>query len=151
GNTDPAKAAASELSLTNSVLHYARHAAIGRVAFSRVSGSVYYDQKAQTPDPAAVLTKLSDTDNVAKVLDSFEPQNVYYKALKAQLAAARSNQFSEIDNNRGPVKAAAEPAKGKQKGKKEEAVAEHSSSATADTIIANMERFRWMPHDLGGT
>ncbi len=150
GNTDPAKAAANELALTHSILNYARHASLGRVAFSRVSGAVYYDQKAQTPDAAAVLTKLAETDNAAKVLDSFEPQHAYYKALKAQLAAARGNQFSEIDNNRGPVKASAEPAK--HKGKKaEEAAAEKPSNATADTIIANMERFRWMPHDLGGT
>jgi len=48
GNTDPAKAAASELALTHSILNYARHASLGRVAFSRVSGAVYYDQKAQT-------------------------------------------------------------------------------------------------------
>ena len=101
--------------------------------------------------PAAVLTKLAETDNLAALLDSYEPQHVYYRALKSELAAARSNQFSEIDNNRGPVKAATpEPAKGaKAKGKKAEEAA-HPANATADTIIANMERFRWMPHDLGG-
>ncbi|AMN39331.1 L,D-transpeptidase family protein [Rhodoplanes sp. Z2-YC6860] len=148
GNTDPAKSAANELALTHSILNYARHASLGRVAFSRVSGAVYYDQKAQTPDAAAVLTKLSETDNVGKVLDSYEPQHHYYKALKAELAAARGGQFSEIDNNRGPVKAT-EPAKSaKAKGKKVEEAA-HPANATVDTIIANMERFRWMPHELG--
>ena len=37
GFTDPAKLAADELAMTNSVITFARHASIGRVAFSRVS------------------------------------------------------------------------------------------------------------------
>ena len=28
---------------------------------------------------------------------------------------------------------------------------EKAKVASADTIIANMERWRWMPHDLGAT
>ena len=46
GNADPAKLAADELAMTNSVVTFARHASIGRVAFTRVSGAVYFDQKA---------------------------------------------------------------------------------------------------------
>jgi murein L,D-transpeptidase YcbB/YkuD len=46
---DPAKLAVDELTMTNAVLTFARHASIGRVAFTRVSGAVYFDQKA--PDP----------------------------------------------------------------------------------------------------
>jgi murein L,D-transpeptidase YcbB/YkuD len=50
---------------------------------------------------------------------------------------------------------APEPAKdtkAKRKGKKDEEVAEDKpATANADTIVANMERWRWMPHDLGGT
>src|SRR5215203_4552495 len=45
-NADPARLAADEMALTNSVVSFARHASIGRVAFTRVSGAVYYDQKA---------------------------------------------------------------------------------------------------------
>ena len=106
-NADPARLAADELTMTNSVLTFARHASIGRVAFTRVSGAVYFDQKA--PDAAEVLSKLADSADVRATLDAFNPQHPAYKALKAQLAAARSGKFSEIDNNRGPVKAAAEP------------------------------------------
>ena len=95
--------------MTNSVLTFARHASIGRVAFTRVSGAVYFDQKA--PDAAEVLGKLAESTDVRATLDAFNPQHPAYKALKAQLAAARSGKFSEIDNNRGPVKAAAEPQK----------------------------------------
>ena len=64
GNADPAKLAADELALTNSVVTFARHASIGRVAFTRVSGAVYYDQKA--PNAADVLGKLADSTDVAR-------------------------------------------------------------------------------------
>jgi L,D-transpeptidase YcbB len=153
--TDSAKLAGSELSMTNAVITYARHAAIGRVAFSRVSGAVYFDQKA--PDAAAVLNKIAESSDVSAALNSFQPQHAAYKALKAQLAAARGGQFSEIDNNRGPVKAAPEvkqEAKSKNKSKNAkdtEVAADKPVTATADAIIANLERWRWMPHDLGGT
>jgi murein L,D-transpeptidase YcbB/YkuD len=154
-NPDPARLGADELTMTNAVLTFARHASIGRVAFTRVSGAVYFDQKA--PDAAEVLGKLADSTDVRATLDAFNPQHPTYKALKAQLAAARSGKFSEIDNNRGPVKAAAEPVKEtkrdhrKSKGTKEEAAQPKPAAANVDTIIANLERWRWMPHDLGST
>ncbi|MBX9846781.1 MAG: L,D-transpeptidase family protein [Xanthobacteraceae bacterium] len=153
-NADPAKLAADELTMTNSVLTFARHASIGRVAFTRVSGAVYFDQKA--PDAAEVLNKLAESADVRATLDAFNPQHPAYKALKAQLAAARRGKFSEIDNNRGPVKAAAEPtketkSKRKSKGATEDQIEAKPAAANIDTIIANLERWRWMPHDLGPT
>ena len=90
GFTDPAKLAADELALTNSVITFARHASIGRVAFTRVSGAVYYDQKA--PNPADVLGKLAESSNVRATLDAFNPHAPAYKALKAQLADVRSGR-----------------------------------------------------------
>ena len=92
-NTDPAKLAADELALTNSVVTFARHASIGRVAFTRVSGAVYYDQKA--PNAADVLGQLAASTDVRATLDAFNPQAPGYKALKAQLAAIRSGQSAE--------------------------------------------------------
>ena len=76
--------------MTNSVVTFARHASIGRVAFSRVSGAVYYDQKA--PNPADVLAKLDSGTDERAALDSYNPQSPQYKALKAELAAARSGK-----------------------------------------------------------
>ena len=154
-NADSAKLAGDELTMTKAVLSFARHASIGRVAFTRVSGAVYFDQKA--PDPAEVLGKLAESSDVRATLDAFNPQHAAYKALKAQLAAARSGKFSDIDTNRGPVKAAVEPQKETKKdkrnskGAKEEAAKAKPAAANVDTIIANLERWRWMPHDLGST
>ena len=93
GNADPAKLAADEMALTNSAVTFARHASIGRVAFTRVSGAVYYDQKA--PNAADVLGQLAGSTDVRATLDAFNPQAPGYKALKAQLAAVRNGQSAE--------------------------------------------------------
>ena len=148
---DPAKLAASELSMTNAVLTFARHASIGRVAFTRASGAVYYDQKA--PDAADVLGKLAATNDVAATLDSYQPQHPAYNALKTQLAAARSGKPAKVDS--GPAIVAPEARKETRKDKRKPKTAKDSEpeskagAATVDSIIANMERWRWMPHDLG--
>jgi murein L,D-transpeptidase YcbB/YkuD len=113
-NPDPAQLAQDELSLTNSILTFARHARTGRVSFSRVSGAIYYDL--QYPEPAGVLVQMADAGDIGKALNSYHPQHRDYKALKAKLAEARSNK---------------------------------KGSGTADTLIANMERWRWLSHDLG--
>jgi len=141
-NADPAKLAASELMMTNSVVTFSRHASTGRVAFSRVSGAVYYDEKA--PDPAQVLNKIAQSSDAHAALDSFNPQAPAYKALKAELAAVRAGKDTEPEmESRTKTKADAHHA---DRAKGSDA---KSNAAKADTIIANMERWRWMPHDLG--
>ncbi len=119
-DADPAKLARDELAMTNAVLEFARHARTGRVSFSRVSGAIYYDLK--FPDAAEVLAKTADATDLRQALHSYFPQHAAYKALKSRLAEVRNQ-------------------KGKDKNK--------DSVALADTIVANMERWRWMPHDLG--
>ena len=156
GNVEPDRLAADELALTNSVVTFARHASIGRVAFTRVSGAVYFDQKA--PNAANVLAKLVDSTDVRATLDAFNPQAPQYKALKAQLADVRSGKITEPKPEfRGSSGTKATAKEGKSKSKKgrhtEEAKAQEikPKGASADTIIANMERWRWMPHDIAAT
>jgi murein L,D-transpeptidase YcbB/YkuD len=149
---DPQKLAADELMLTQSVLAFARHASMGRVAFSRVSGAVYFDQKA--PAAADVLGKLADGTDVRASLNSYNPQSPQYKALKAELAAIRSGK--NVEPKPAPEPKVAEKGKGKNKhtakaAPKQEAKETTSATATADTVIANMERWRWMPHQLAAT
>ena len=145
--TDPAKLAVDELALTNSVITFARHASIGRVAFTRVSGAVYYDQKA--PNPADVLGKLAESTDVRATLDAFNPQAPAYKALKAQLADVRSGRHDANAATAEPTKAPMKGSKSKKGQHDAKAPEEKPKAASADTIIANMERWRWMPHDLG--
>src|SRR4029077_2986368 len=79
----------NELQLTNSVLTFARHAQMGRVAWSRVSADIFYNQTA--PEPADVLADMVGAKDVGQALDGFNPQNPGYQALKAKLAEIRGN------------------------------------------------------------
>jgi len=188
--SDPAALAEAELRLTLSVIAYAHHAAVGRVHWSRVSGDIYYEQKA--PSPGEVLAKIAAASDVGETLASYEPQSPDYVALKAKLAELRAGkeEAGRAPIANGPVL---------KIGMKDERVAElrqrlgiarddndtydktlaeavkrfqqaHELKATGlltpatvealngrqpdrpiDTIIANLERWRWMPHELGRT
>ncbi len=186
-STDAATLAEAELRLTTSVVTYARHASIGRIAWSRVDANIDYDTKA--PDPASVLAAVAGAQDVASVLDSYEPHAPGYVALKAKLAEIRGGGSDGLKPpiSNGPVlkvgdkddrvpavrdklgiagdgttydKALADAVKSFQK--------EHDLTVTGtlttptldalngprpthvtDIILANMERWRWMPHDFG--
>ena len=135
-DTNPERLAADELRLTNSVLTFVRHASIGRVAFSRVSGAVYYDLK--SPDPADVLGKLAAADDIGRLLDGFNPQHKAYKALKAELAKARSGKAVASE-------AAIAPKVSKSKKGRhfdEPKFQAKPAAVSIDTIIANMRLSR---------
>ncbi len=85
----PDDLAAAELHMTATVLKYARDAQIGRVHPTRVGPDIAF--KRLPPEPAEVLTKLSAADDVAKTLDSYNPPQDGFKALKAKLAALRGD------------------------------------------------------------
>ena len=88
----PATLAEAEITLTTSVITYAHHAQIGRVHWSRVSGDIFYDQNA--PDPAEVLTRVRDAEDVGEVLAAYEPHDPAYLALKAKLAELRNSRHA---------------------------------------------------------
>ena len=149
-NAAPEQLAADELKLTSSVLAFARHASTGRVAFTRVSGSIYFDLK--PPEAADVLGKIATGNDVRATLDAFNPQHPAYKALKAQLAAARAGKDVEPAARSEPQPTqAAKGRKSKKAGSAEAPKPQQamSKSTRVDTIIANMERWRWLPRDLG--
>ncbi len=128
--TDPVALAEAEIRLTTSVITYAHHAEVGRVHWSRVSGDIFYDRSA--PDPREVLTTLMETTDVGAALDAYEPDADGYRALKTKLAQLRGGH---LDSNKARILRL----NGRQ------------SDPRIDIIIANMERWRWMPHDLGKT
>lgn len=195
---DPATLAEAELRLTASVLTYARHATLGRVHYSRVSADITYNQVA--PDSLDVLARLANGKDAAAALDSYQPPQAAYKALRKKLADVRGHK-----GDAGPAKVAAgavlklvadkkghtilmqdervpllrsrlglDPVKDDlfydkpladavaayQKGKGLSANGQ-LTNATVDAlngkrherddaiIIANMERWRWVPRDLG--
>ena len=187
--TDPASLAEAELRLTLSVATYARHASIGRVAWSRVSADIGYDQKA--PETASVLAAMANAKDVAEALDSYEPHAPGYVALKAKLAEIRAGKADGTkpgipsgpalkvgdQDDRVPQlrerlgvkgdgttfdKALAEAVKNFQKNhdlkqtgtltpQTVDALNGPRPTHVTETILANLERWRWMPHDLGKT
>ena len=126
---DPTRLASDELALTNSVAAFVRHASTGKIAFNRVSGSIYFDLK--SPDLQQVLEKIASSHDIAVTLDSFNPQQPQYKELKAALARAR--KMPGVDETK------------LQRAHK----GGGNQSAKEDVILANMERWRWIPRDLG--
>lgn len=127
-------AASADLKLTAAVLTYARHASTGRVSFTRVSGAILYAPHAA--DPTAILNEISSADDVAHVLASLEPQHPGFKALQVQLA----KELAVHDAEASPV-ASSDGHKSRAGPKKRADV--------VGTLIANLERWRWLPRELG--
>ncbi len=195
---DAAALADAEMRLTASVLTYARHATVGRVHYSRVSGDITYNQVA--PDSLDVLSKLANGKNAAAVLDTYQPPHAQYKALRKKLADIRGHKGEAgpekipagqilklvtdkkghtvlMQDERVPVlrarlnlepvkddlfydKPLADAVSAYQKGKGLPANGQ-LTNATLDAlngkrhdredniILANMERWRWVPRELG--
>ena len=133
----PERLAADELALTNSVVTFVRHASTGRVAFSRVSGSIYFDLK--SPDLQQVLEKIASSHDIAATLDSFNPQQPQYKGLKAALARSRKTGDAVVPATKTKIQRA------HQNGGSQAKV----PATRIDAILANMERWRWLPRELG--
>ena len=85
---EPDALAEAEIKFTDAVLTFARHAHDGRVHYSRVAADILYELA--KPDPADVLAKIAKAQDAGAALDSFNPQQPQYKALKAKLAEVRN-------------------------------------------------------------
>jgi murein L,D-transpeptidase YcbB/YkuD len=72
------------------------------------------------PEPADVLRSVADAGDAGKALEIYSPQNEPYRKLKGALAELR-----------------AKPGAAKNEAKQ------------IETIVVNMERWRWYPRDLG--
>jgi murein L,D-transpeptidase YcbB/YkuD len=142
GNLSEEQTAKAELQLTGSILRYARHASSGRVSYTRVSASIEYPDHAVPP--AEVLDKVASAADMNAVLQSFEPQQPGFIALRAALA----KELAMPEQGPSPQPQDREASDKKHRGKDKNAD-ERSRKNAADTIIANMERWRWLPRDLG--
>ena len=140
GNLSEEQAAKAELQLTGSILRYARHASSGRVSYTRVSASIL--SPAHAADPAEVLNKVASAPDMNVVLQSFEPQQPGFVALKAALAKelATPEQATSLQDRE---------ASKKHRGKDADERSQKKNGV--DSIVANMERWRWLPRDLGET
>jgi L,D-transpeptidase YcbB len=119
----------AEIRMSLAALKYARFAKGGRVDPSQLSRSL--DQKPKLLAPATVLSGLAAAEAPDGYLRSLHPQHPQFEGLRQALLVARKTPT--------PVEAAA-PAKGKTPV---------ATRTTAQQLTLNMERWRWMPEDMG--
>ena len=119
--TTPDALADTELQLSIATLGYARDAQIGRLTPRRVSK--LFDQRPSLRDPATVLEETAAASNPRDYLLSLHPQHNQFKRLQKALLNAR--QGAEA-TGRDPT-----------------------TDQGVQLITINMERWRWLPRDLG--
>ena len=145
---DAEAAADDDIKLTNSMLIYARHLAIGRVAPTRVLAEVDYGN--HTPDPADILRKVAEGGDAGTALESYNPPHEGFRALKAKLAELRAHAAEAGNNTVTDQPAVGSRARNSRAPKVIAAVSEKPGH-DIDRVLANMERWRWLPRDLGKT
>ncbi len=113
--------AVDEIKLALAVLKYARYARGGRVSPGRIS--TLFDQKPDLRAPKTVLAELADSAAPAAYLTSLHPKQTQFEGLRKLLIKYVANA--------------------KARGRKP------MGDPTIQRLIVNMERWRWMPADLG--
>jgi murein L,D-transpeptidase YcbB/YkuD len=119
--TTPDDQAIAEIKLDLAILKYARFARGGR--FNPQEISELLDQTPHVRDPKMVLSEVEAAAAPDQYLQSLHPKHEQFVRLRQALLKARA-----------PEEGAAKPA---------------ASDKDIKRIIINMERWRWMPEDLG--
>jgi len=113
--------ATDEIKLAFAILKYARSARGGRVTPSRIS--VLFDQKLALRNPKTVLTEIAASPAPDAYLRSLHPKQEQFERLRQALIKARADS----------------EARGRKPG----------NDPGIQRLIVNMERWRWMPAELG--
>jgi L,D-transpeptidase YcbB len=114
----PEGLAEAELTLTQALLTYARHLQAGRIPHRQVREDNIALPQ-RAPDPAVVLAAVAEADDAGQALEQFSPPYENYQKLKAALAQLRGRAAGGSHDQR-----------------------------RIDTIIANMERWRWYHREI---
>lgn len=124
-NSNDAKAinqlADAEIAISYAVLDYARDARGGRIDPQSLSKNL--DPTLTLPDPSEVIRSIAIRSDPAAYLRSFQPDHPQFEALRRKLIELRGNDSD-----------------GKKAG---------ANTARIRAILLNMERWRWLPNDLG--
>ena len=137
--SDARKIAEAELILSASAVSFARDARGARIDTLRLSKLI--TPKLSIPRPALILADLMGAENVGDRLEAYQPQHKGYQLLKARLAELRETTGSLSD---------AEPVvkPNEQKTRTTTAMVSMTTPSAFDLIV-NMERWRWLPAELG--
>jgi len=150
GAISPEAAAAAEIELTFAVLKYARYARGGRFS-DPASLSKLLDYKPPLRRPKDVLTEIAASDAPDAYLRSLHPQHEQFEALRRQLLkmrgrAADSGEISYGDKWQTTL---SQLARSEPPGSDATSSAEPDRTIRLGRILVNMERWRWLPPNLG--
>lgn len=121
----PAELAETEIRIALAVLTYARHARGGRVNPAQISAII--DREAQLYGPRSLLAAIAASDEADIYLRQLHPRHAQFQKLQQALVALRA----------GGEQAMALGLKGV------------SAADAEQRILINMERWRWLPDDMG--
>ena len=142
----------AEIKLGFAILEYARHARGGRLVPSEVSGR--FDQKPPFRDPSLTLAEIATSEAPDLYLQSLHPKHEQFARLREALAEMRKPEEDAKDEAKEPA-ASNDPADGsadkKKPAEKKEAAKKPPTEKDIKRVLLNMERWRWMPEDLGST
>ncbi|PPD41242.1 MAG: L,D-transpeptidase [Methylocystis sp.] len=149
-NTAPA--VADELALTEAVAVYASQARGGRLQPERLSHLI--GARTTLADPGQTVTEVAAAGyRAGETLQGFNPPHFGYQQLREKLIELRG-QHAGLPAAAEQVASAQEgvtdalPATSKAR-KRREAVGGASNASVEAEIVANMERWRWLPRDMG--
>ena len=115
-----------ELALARAVALYASHASGGRTDPRRLSG--YFDVTPPRVETTAALDAVARAENVQAVIDAFNPPHPGFRQLRAKLIEMRGERREMTTTE-----------------------ATRRNALRERDLIANLERWRWLPRQLGET
>jgi len=130
----------AELKLNLAILKYARYARGGRFTPSKISS--LFDQRPPLRDPMTVLTEIEAADAPDAYLQSLHPKHEQFVRLRQALLKARGASENANSEN-------ANSEDGKSEDVKSEDVKPAGNERDIKLLVINMERWRWMPENLG--
>jgi murein L,D-transpeptidase YcbB/YkuD len=145
--------AEAEIKLSLAVLKYARHARGGRFDPSALSPII--DRRPHIYDPKSVLEGISEADSADAYLRGLHPKHEQFKRLRQAYLALGKSPGGEGSSENG---SSGEGSSGEGSSQNEEAAGsifsnESHGGGSLDQkrlrILVNMERWRWMPENLG--
>ncbi|MGJ0506574.1 MAG: L,D-transpeptidase family protein [Methylocystis sp.] len=153
-STERESSVAQELALSEAVATYALQARGARLQPERLSRLI--GAKTTLPDPGQAVAEVAGAgERAGETLQGFNPPHYGYVQLREKLIELRSNRagLPELTDTLAAVEDgvaqtdALPPAKSRRR--RMETLGGPSTSHLEAEIIANMERWRWLPRDMG--
>ncbi len=146
--------AADDLALSEAVAAYALQARGFRVNPESISKLI--GAKTTLPDPAQAVADIAGAGETAgEALQAYNPAHYGYQQLRDKLIELRAQRAGApvADGRYAAAESGSQsdalPPAGKSKRRRAAAPAKASTARVEAEIIANMERWRWLPRDLG--